>query len=259
MSGLQPPPAELGTIAHLARQLAEYLRVAWPPLQSNTLPACPPPEPNTLPLRLLLMPVIQRLFPRGSRLRLMGWSVFVDDVVRRLQDTVDRIALTLVGRIVVHDDNSCLCEGLPTLIQTGPGGVQVLSQPPRVHAQDLADLERLTNDLARASHDPACLNPTLAPPAPAQTLPPARHSPDFRSVDWFGTPYTFTASQAACVTLLWAAWKQGTPEMSDETILELAEFKNDRLYTLFRRHPAWGTMIQPGTTKGTHRLAEPAR
>src|SRR5262249_42828715 len=29
------------------------------------------------------------------------------------------------------------------------------------------------------------------------------HGPDFRSVDWYGTPYTFTATQAACVKVLW--------------------------------------------------------
>lgn len=47
----------------------------------------------------------------------------------------------------------------------------------------------------------------------------AKHSPDFRSVNWFGTEYHFTATQAACVSVLWDAWTNGTPEIGGDTLL----------------------------------------
>ena len=43
--------------------------------------------------------------------------------------------------------------------------------------------------------------------------PNAVHSPDFRSVEWFGTSYTFSTSQAACVEVLWENWDRRTPEV----------------------------------------------
>jgi hypothetical protein len=87
----------------------------------------------------------------------------------------------------------------------------------------------------------------------------ARHSRDFRSVHWFGTNYTFTAKQAACVKILWQEWENGTPEISNDALLAEAEVETKRLDHLFDygKHPAWGSMIQPGTTKGTSRLSPP--
>jgi len=85
----------------------------------------------------------------------------------------------------------------------------------------------------------------------------ARHSPDFRSVYWFGQEYSFTANQAACVRLLWEAWENGTPELSGAKILEEADIDQDRLSAVFRDHPAWKTMIRPGHTKGAYRLSPP--
>ena len=87
--------------------------------------------------------------------------------------------------------------------------------------------------------------------------PQARHSPDFRSVIWFGQTYSFTANQAACVRLLWEAWENGTPELSGAKILEEADIDQDRLSAVFRDHPAWKTMIRPGHTKGAYRLSPP--
>ena len=84
-----------------------------------------------------------------------------------------------------------------------------------------------------------------------------KHSPDFRSVDWFGETYTFSPIQAACVKFLWEAWENGTPEVGDSTILTSVESNSERLPLVFRDHPAWNAMIVAGTTKGTHRLADP--
>jgi hypothetical protein len=75
-------------------------------------------------------------------------------------------------------------------------------------------------------------------------------------VHWFGTDFTFTGMQAACVDILWMAWANGTPEVGNDTLLSKAGSDTKRIDHLFRDHPAWGTMIRPGKTKGTTRLCE---
>jgi hypothetical protein len=84
-----------------------------------------------------------------------------------------------------------------------------------------------------------------------------RHSVDFRSVVWFGIPYTFTPNQAACVRVLWEAWENATPEVGQETILAKAGAEGKRLSDVFKRHPAWGALIVQGSTKGTYRFQKP--
>lgn len=87
-----------------------------------------------------------------------------------------------------------------------------------------------------------------------------RYSTDFRSVRWFRETYSFTASQAPVVELLYKNWKAGTPDVGDETLLSAVdpEAPPARLSTLFRKHPAWGNMIVAGGSKGSRRLAEPS-
>ncbi len=82
----------------------------------------------------------------------------------------------------------------------------------------------------------------------------AKYSKDFRSVHWFGTDYSFTPIQAACIKVLWDAWAQGTLELGQQTILEEADADGNRLSDVFRASPAWKTMIVKGTTKGSYRL-----
>jgi hypothetical protein len=82
---------------------------------------------------------------------------------------------------------------------------------------------------------------------------------DFRNVRWYGGElYEFTATQAACVRILWQAWKKGVPVVGDSAVLEAVEAgDSQRLDLIFRGHPAWKKMIIPGNVKGTHRLAAP--
>ncbi len=99
--------------------------------------------------------------------------------------------------------------------------------------------------------------PVLPPwqqPEP-QTGP--RHSIDFRSVNWFGAAYSFTPGQAAVVRLLWEARDNQTPDVGQETLLEAGGSEGSRLADLFREHTAWATLIVPGTSRGTFRLAAP--
>jgi hypothetical protein len=91
---------------------------------------------------------------------------------------------------------------------------------------------------------------------PAKHLPATRHSQDFRHVFWSGREYHFTPKQAKCVSLLWAAWENGTPELGGDYMAVEAE-ADARLIDLFKDHGAWGEMIVPGHTKGSLRLCEP--
>lgn len=84
------------------------------------------------------------------------------------------------------------------------------------------------------------------------------HSEDFRSVRWGDQRYSFTASQAACVRVLWRDYMQETPDIGAAELLELAGLRrSSRLQDIFRGHDCWGVFIVPGATKGTVRLADP--
>ena len=101
-----------------------------------------------------------------------------------------------------------------------------------------------------------CLNKLPPVDAPSGGKPgeenDARHSSDFASVYWFGSPYTFTTNQAACVKVLWDAWANKVATMSGPEILDQANISQERFDKVFRvkdasrntkSHPAWKTMI----------------
>ena len=85
----------------------------------------------------------------------------------------------------------------------------------------------------------------------------ASHSPDFRSVDWFGAEYSFTPNQATAVKILWDNWENKTPEVGGDLLAVEADSDSKRPRDIFKHNPAFGTMIQPGKTKGSFRLVEP--
>lgn len=88
-------------------------------------------------------------------------------------------------------------------------------------------------------------------------LAPCTHSEDFRSIRWYGTPYSFTALQAAIIRILWEAWQKEAPEVGQGVLLETAGSTGSRVRDLFRAHPAWDDgMIGPGS-RGTFRLYAP--
>jgi hypothetical protein len=97
-------------------------------------------------------------------------------------------------------------------------------------------------------------------PKGEQPRPAVCHSEDFRGARWYGTDYTFTPYQAACVKVLWAAWESGSPVLSQSTILDRAGSDGSKLRDVFDKgkHPAWETMIVAAERKGAYRLAEPA-
>ena len=101
-----------------------------------------------------------------------------------------------------------------------------------------------------------------------QAEPECSHSPDFTSVVWFGTRYSFgKGNQAEAVRVLWEAWENGGHSLSQELIGErtgsaAARFELRKVFRSrkpdgsYEPHPAWGTMIVPDG-KGCYRLAPP--
>jgi hypothetical protein len=105
-------------------------------------------------------------------------------------------------------------------------------------------------------------------------MPPAdstaTHSDDYTSVDWFGVGYRFTkGQQAESVRVLWEAWQNKTPTLSEKTIGEKIGSSGDnfQLAKVFRKkkkrggyalHEAWGKMIVR-SAKGTYQLATPEK
>jgi hypothetical protein len=113
---------------------------------------------------------------------------------------------------------------------------------------------------AQIEYDTARLDLRLQ--APGGTSVAARsvaHSPGFRSINWFGRTYSFTANQAKVVEMLYENWLAGAPDVDDETLLSAVDHAAPpkRLAPLFRKNKAWGALIVEGGTKGTHRLSDP--
>jgi hypothetical protein len=115
-------------------------------------------------------------------------------------------------------------------------------------------------DLAQVNGRPLPADGATPSAEPPPCAPPALsdHSPDWRWCRWGGKEFQFRAKQAAVVGVLWRAYESGCPDVGHATLLVEAGSDNSRLRDLFRHHPAWGTFIVPGQTRGTARLAPPA-
>jgi hypothetical protein len=102
--------------------------------------------------------------------------------------------------------------------------------------------------------------PVIEAPEPEPETPAQQaafgHSPDFRSLRWRRREYPFTERQAPVVKLLWDAWEDGAPDVGTATLLTAAGTTGDRLRDVFQDNEAWGTIIVPGTSRGTYRLTE---
>ncbi len=99
--------------------------------------------------------------------------------------------------------------------------------------------------------------------AAAVSPPGYSFSDDYRSACLNGQNFSFTTTQAAMVQCLAEHAERGTPDVSGETLIERSGSSVSRIDHAFRgkhgKHPAWKTLIVPGSTKGTYRLAEPRR
>ena len=101
------------------------------------------------------------------------------------------------------------------------------------------------------------------------TMPPAKgtkkqdyeHNADFTMVTWFGTEYKFSPEiQAKAVAALWQEWEKTRLGLHQKTVGQKAGSAADagtfRMDTLFRNHPAFGTMIC-AEGDGIYRLTPP--
>lgn len=98
------------------------------------------------------------------------------------------------------------------------------------------------------------LNATLAM---ADTKDGIVCSPDGVTMQWGDQAFTFTPYQTAAIELLYAAYRAGRPDLRGDYILERIGSNGTRLCDVFKRSPAWGTLVKPGERKGTYRIADP--
>lgn len=125
-------------------------------------------------------------------------------------------------------------------------------------AQSPPNAYALARDLLAALYEECPdLVPTVAAILPR--LSPCRHGCDFAAIIWYGKRYAFTVSQGAVVRKLWEAWEQRIGDVRQETLLLAADSESGRLLDIFRDHEAWGTLIVPGTARGTYKLADPEK
>ena len=98
--------------------------------------------------------------------------------------------------------------------------------------------------------EPTCSPATLEPSPQVEEF---RHSPDYATVIWKGQAFYFNRHQAACVRLLHEGWMNGTELLGGDYLLG-ALGSASRMSDLFKRHPAWGSLIVPGERRATYRL-----
>lgn len=86
-------------------------------------------------------------------------------------------------------------------------------------------------------------------------LKPFGHSLDYACARWNGVLHSFTPAQGSVVRLLWEAHEAGFPDVRGETLLAAAGSESDKIASLFKNHPCWGSMIVAGEARGSYRLA----
>jgi hypothetical protein len=160
--------------------------------------------------------------------------------------------------------------------QTRQALIDVMARAEKVwhdpHASD-EDKRRATDEVANAwakgnnaslsfvAADP--LNSIVSTGLPCKTQPADQdHSEDFHFVRWYGQEHMFTHQQAAVVKLLWHAWENRTPALSQDYLPAQSGSNGSRLRDIFREkdrmHLAWRTMIVE-SRKGVFRLCPPEK
>lgn len=174
--------------------------------------------------------------------------------------------LVYYALLICLHDGTAIERGFPDpitkTIWSSPGGV-ANSWPEfvtRVYYPECMDDDRADFIEAALRYVGADLQGQKPPEKGKDETQKRTHSIDFSSVVWNGKPYSFTPSQATAVGLLWAEYEKGTWILREKTIGEKVNdgIENYRLRQTFEngKHPAWGTFIIPGSTKGTFRLAD---
>jgi hypothetical protein len=137
-------------------------------------------------------------------------------------------------------------------------------QDGRKAADTPAKLRTIAKGIEQAAPRPADPSDTARPAeqgtkGATPTMPTPTHSADFTFVNWYGTEYTFALGvQSSAVHALWDDWVKSGLGLHQDTIRNTidAERDNFRMDKAFRKHPAFGTMIQ-SIGDGKYKLAPP--
>lgn len=183
-----------------------------------------------------------------------------EDRSKRLYDEFTRLC-GLVGRLIPMNVQDALRQYVPAYEKPAArtlflAWLTILEQP-CFNADDQGCLSAFVAEPFKGAK--ALLTTMLANPAGNFVLPDGqlKCGINFRCVNWAGQIYEFTEQQAKCFQVLWEAWQNRTPVVADEDVLKLVGSYSVRLSLVFRAHPAWGTLIIEGQTKGTHRIVCP--
>lgn len=105
-------------------------------------------------------------------------------------------------------------------------------------------------------------NPKLLPIAQelVRGLDPIQFGKGKRSINLWGKLYFLTGDQAMCMGFLVEAYKAKTPDVDVRYIeIRINPGKSSfKLAHIWREHPLWGTLIQPGQTRSSVRLVPPS-
>ena len=139
-----PTPSDLAEIAQLTKDLADHLRDLLVTETYENMAACfgrhstPVSEINA---------VRDRIRPRGERLETNGWSVFVSDLLIRLQNTVESITNTFFESVEGTGTSSIWHERRRDVLVSPDGSCVPLSHPIRPKLNDVEQIKLLADKL----------------------------------------------------------------------------------------------------------------
>ena len=117
--------------------------------------------------------------------------------------------------------------------------------------EDISGTARIENDRVQItlSIPVATGPPTDNPIIPIDDSRP-RHSADYVSFRWRGRLFTFSPLQRRIVQHLHEAWANGVPFVGQAKLLEVSEACGGSVRDIFRRSPAWESLVCRGIDYG---------
>ena len=189
-------------------------------------------------------------------------DVFADELPEGEQRTVPVSYLTFARKVDRLDDEE-LFEEFPELYEcfSDESEARELAQMLRRHATSALDamsivVAQQAEALAAGSLPVHSLVRLAADPGKPDSNREERfrHSPDYATVTLDGQAYHLSPLRAAAVRVLHEAYLQGVPELHGQYILVAIESNSTGLSDVFKRSPAWGTLVVSGATRGAYRL-----
>jgi len=120
-----------------------------------------------------------------------------------------------------------------------------------------AQLRERADDIARHALPPTSLLLVVDSDETSPQVVGLDHSDDYARVTAAGTQYTFTPQQATVVRNLHRAKQRGVESVPASEAL--AGLTSTKLSDVFKRSPAWGTLIVQTERRGFYRLNLPPK